>query len=698
MDRIKNIPRYWLVPIILIVIALILDAAALLKILTPAAAVRNFILVAVFILLIPFMQELQQNISIYGKVKLIFVAVLSINLLNFLYRGEEPLFNSFQSYFSHFIITWVSVVGTLIAITAIRDLIFVQRKKHTSQQFYLLIAALIIYGFLARHDYSGFNLSLVDSEAAAVTTPKWMTTISMILSIFMVYLIVLNSFRTQWVKVLNKGQKIKTFLMSGAIIFLLIVALFVITDGNGKKLQALHNYSPSVGNLIWACLLFIFVYFFISIIVVMLHLPTASVYDRKVKEISSLHQLSSMILGVFDSDKLAKIILQRTIEITEANYCWLLLKAPSSNQFELVARQNVPQKMLNFLTINTSNDLTDWIIHHQTSLSIEQLTKHKLTAQLDPWSKMPGSLLGIPLSSGNKVVGLLFAVKNAEYGFLPDDKVLLTAFANHATIALDNAHLVQKTLEQEKYKQELKIAHEAQMKLLPRTMPQYQTIDIDASCVTANEVGGDYYDFFEFDKTKFGIVIGDVSGKGPEAAFYMAEVKGVLESLCHIYQSPRDLLIQANQIIYENFDSKTFVSVIYGIFDLKKNRFQFCRAGHCPVVFWNNREQQVHLIEPSGLALGLDSGKFFAKTLTEKKLPLQVGDIFLFYTDGVNEARNHRHEEFEEQRLCEIVVNNHQSTSLELKTEILNQIKQFVGTQASHDDLTMMVIKIREIF
>jgi len=695
MNPLKNISRYWLLPAILIILVLILDTATLLNLFEPTTKIRNLILIIAIIALIPLMQKFHQNISVYDKVKLLFWSVLSILVINFLYRGQDSLYRSIQSFLAHTVIAWLTIIGILLAITAIRDLILVHRKKSTSRNFYLLLTTIIIFGLFARQDFPGFNLNLTAPGTSISIIPKWISTLSVIFSIFMVYLIVLNSFRTQWVKVLNKRQKIKTFFL-GAIIFgLLIVALFVMTDSSGKKLTALYQYSSAIGNFTWSCLLFIFVYLFFSIIVVLLHLPTAGVYDRKVKEISSLHQLSSIILGVFDIEQLSQIILKRTIEVTGANYGWLILKRPSSNKYDLVGQKNVPSRLLNYLSTNTSNELTDWIISNKEALTIDQISKYKLTAQLDYWRRISGSLLGIPLISGERVIGLLFAVKNVEYGFLPDDKVLMTAFANNATVAIENARLVQKSLEKEKYEQELKIAHEAQMKLLPRKMPQFDLLDIDAACLTANEVGGDYYDFFQFDPSKLGVVIGDVSGKGPEAAFYMAEVKGILESLTNIYDSPKDLLIHANKILYKTFDRKTFFSAIYGIFDIKKKTFTYCRAGHCPLLYWNQNEEDIFLIEPAGLALGLDPGKKFEATLEEQKIDLKGGDIFIFYTDGVNEARNNRQEEFEEQRLCDVVVQNFVRDSRELKGEILKHIDHFVGAQSRHDDLTMVVIKIK---
>lgn len=695
MNRKKDKSRYWLLPTIFFILILIFDIGGLLHLFQPIQQLRDLFFILAMLALLPVMQKFHQNIGIYDKVRLFAGAVFLVLGMNILFRAPNVQNQSMPAFLFHAIISWLTFIGMLLAITALRDLIFVHRKKSTSRNFYLLLLSMVMFGVFTRQDFSGFTLNMASSATSLPADQKWIRAFSFLLSIAMVYLIVLNSFRVQWVKVLNKQQKFKTFLFSAVNFGLIIFILFAMSEAESGKLDALYRYSSFIGNLTWACLLFVFVYLFFSIILVLLYLPTAGVYDRKVKEILSLHQLSSIILGVFDIEQLSQIILKRTIEVTGANYGWLLLKRPESNDYDLVGQRNVPASLLNYLTTITSNDLTDWIISRKAALAIDQISKHRLTSQLDYWKRISGSLLGIPLVSSDRVCGLLFAVKNVEFGFLPDDKMVMSAFANNITIAIENANLVRKTLEQEKYEQELKIAHKAQMKLLPRAMPSYKRIDIAASCMTANEIGGDYYGFFEFDKTKFGIVIGDVSGKGPEAAFYMAEVKGVLEALSHIYQSPCELLIHANRILYENFDSKTFISVIYGIFNLSQMRFQFCRAGHCPLLYWSDREQQAHLLEPPGLALGLESGKRFEKSLLEQRIELNHHDILIFYTDGVSEARNNRQEEFDEHRILDIVAASHECSALELKKKLLEQIEDFVGDQPRHDDLTMVVFKIR---
>ena len=103
-----------------------------------------------------------------------------------------------------------------------------------------------------------------------------------------------------------------------------------------------------------------------------------------------------------------------------------------------------------------------------------------------------------------------------------------------------------------------------------------------ASSVPAQEVGGDYYDFVKLEDDRYGVIIGDVSGKGTSAAFYMAEMQGIFQSVSRLASSPSEFLYHANLALVQSLDRNVFISAIYGILDLKKETFTIARAGHCP--------------------------------------------------------------------------------------------------------------------
>src|SRR6202011_2297487 len=138
--------------------------------------------------------------------------------------------------------------------------------------------------------------------------------------------------------------------------------------------------------------------------------------------------------------------------------------------------------------------------------------------------------------------------------------------------------------EKRRLEEELRIAHEIQMSLLPQGPLLMAGLSVTALCVPAREVGGDYYDFLPLDEHRVGVLIADVSGKGTSAALYMAELKGLMLSLTKIHTSPRELLISANRIIAEHLDARSFISMTYAVVDVRARTMTYARAGHTPLI------------------------------------------------------------------------------------------------------------------
>jgi serine phosphatase RsbU (regulator of sigma subunit) len=183
-------------------------------------------------------------------------------------------------------------------------------------------------------------------------------------------------------------------------------------------------------------------------------------------------------------------------------------------------------------------------------------------------------------SNRGQLIGILYATKSREYNFDIDDVTLLEGIANQAAIAYENVTLLEESIERGRLEQELKIAREVQLNLLPQVIPKVVNFEIDAFCRTAYEVGGDYYDFFTYADGKTGFIIGDVSGKGTSAALYMAEFKGIIQTLAKIHKTPNSLAIATNDIIYPHIERRSFISAIFGKINEKKNSISFSRAGH----------------------------------------------------------------------------------------------------------------------
>ena len=268
---------------------------------------------------------------------------------------------------------------------------------------------------------------------------------------------------------------------------------------------------------------------------------------------------------------------------------------------------------------------------------------------------------------------------------------------NEMTGSIEN--LLQTAAEKKRMEEELRIARQIQMSLLPRGPLEMPGLAVTALCVPAREVGGDYYDFFPLGDDRLGVLIADVSGKGTSAALYMAELKGLMLSLSQIYQSPRQLLLQVNRIISENLDTRSFITMTYAVLDLGKGIMTFARAGHTPLIYLAGgpMRHDAQVLIPNGLVVGLridGAAEKFAELLEEEQVILSTGDVIVMYTDGITEAMNQSSDLFGEARLSRIIEEHGHLESGELRERILREIEAFVGGADQHDDMTMILIKV----
>jgi len=256
--------------------------------------------------------------------------------------------------------------------------------------------------------------------------------------------------------------------------------------------------------------------------------------------------------------------------------------------------------------------------------------------------------------------------------------------------------------EKKRLEEELRIAREIQMSLLPQQPPlSLPGVSLTALCHPAREVGGDYYDFLPLGSNRLGLLIADVSGKGTSAALYMAELKGLMLSLSQIHRSPRDLLIAANNIICDHLDSRSFITMIYAVLDLDAGTMTWARAGHTPVLHLagGGRQAEASILVPDGLVLGLklDNGERFAALLEEVTTPLDAGDLFMFFTDGLSEQMNPGEDLFGEARLGSLIAQHRDLPFDELRERIVREVRAFADGAPQHDDMTFILLRVNEV-
>ncbi len=455
------------------------------------------------------------------------------------------------------------------------------------------------------------------------------------------------------------------------------------SSGENVYSQILMGFSPSLTQFNHIIMIYGSIYFLILFFTTLFHLPTAEAYDRKAQEVTSLQYFSKLITEVLDFNDLAETVTDITQKLSGSRASWIIWKNEKKHN-------SVAAKNIGYLE---SDKISNQILER---IQFETLTSTK-TFNLK--EKIVGSdnddsfsVISVsPIKTRGETQGILVAAKAAGQIFTRDDLNAIETFSDYASVAIENSRLLEESIEKERLEKELDVAREIQRKILPLKAPDFPNLQISSVFIPAFEVGGDYYDFFKINETKLGFVIADVSGKGISAAFIMAEIKGIFESLSKTIETPKEILIKANEILWQALDNKTFVSAAYGYFDLKVKKLTFARAGHCPLFLLRNNELKE--IRPSGLGLGLSDNDYFKNSLEEYTIDLHENDTIVLYTDGVTEAKNELLEDFGDQQFLKVLQSNINLGTEELSNKIIQEISVFSSGHEQYDDITLVIFK-----
>lgn len=299
----------------------------------------------------------------------------------------------------------------------------------------------------------------------------------------------------------------------------------------------------------------------------------------------------------------------------------------------------------------------------------------------------------IPLVIKQKIIGLLlFGLKHSGAQFAGKDIDLLIASANQTAIAIENARLYEEEAIKIRLDRELDVARKIQEGLLPVEVPKINNIDTAGIMIPAMQIGGDYYDLIKISDTQMFVIVGDVSGKGLSASFYMSKLQTMIRLFCNETKSPKEILVELNQNITGNIAKQWFITLTIAFVDVAKRTIKICRAGHTPIIKYSGGV--INYIKPKGIGVGLEFGSLFKDSLEEIELPLSPHDVFLITSDGINEAMNETNEFFGNERIVEILKQKSNNSSKEIVNSIIYSLDKFRGMKEPNDDITLVVLKV----
>ncbi|WP_138429179.1 PP2C family protein-serine/threonine phosphatase [Fodinibius saliphilus] len=241
-------------------------------------------------------------------------------------------------------------------------------------------------------------------------------------------------------------------------------------------------------------------------------------------------------------------------------------------------------------------------------------------------------------------------------------------------------------------RQDLDMASRIQQNILPNNFPAYperNEFSVYAEMHSAKEVGGDFYDYFLLDDNHLAFLIGDVSGKGMPAAIYMAVSRTMLKAIATQAGDPAECLSIVNRMLIPESDLTTFVTVFYGILNVRTGVVSYCNGGHNLPLWIKKNGTVVNLENTDGLLLG----KIDYVNFQSKEIQLEAGDKLLLYTDGLTEAMNEREEFYGEDRLMHYVTSNHTLSDEMLLRCLIVDVFKFINKAHQGDDITQLVME-----
>src|SRR5271169_4756696 len=301
------------------------------------------------------------------------------------------------------------------------------------------------------------------------------------------------------------------------------------------------------------------------------------------------------------------------------------------------------------------------------------------------------SELVIPLIYKGKVIGVLDMEHTRRGFFTEEHQRTMTTLAAQIAIAVENARLYEEIERQERrLERDLALARELQGRLLPQTNPKLAHLDVAAKFVPARAIGGDLYDFIPYSMSRLGIVIGDVSGKGAPAAIYAALVSGIIRSHAPIEPGSAEMLSAVNLSLAERRIEAQFVSIIYAVWDDEHRTLTVANSGLPRPIYVHGGKNEV--VEATGLPLGL----FDEADYDEFKFRMKPGDMFVFFSDGILDARDRSGQMFGRGR-AEKIIGECTEQSADCVVDLLfKAVAEHSAGVETFDDQTLVAIKVKD--
>jgi len=407
--------------------------------------------------------------------------------------------------------------------------------------------------------------------------------------------------------------------------------------------------------------------------------------ERLSLEEEKLAEVSQRVSASLDLDELLDVIIDalRSLIPYDAAGIYLLDKSAQEIQRMVVYGYEISVDQNEIL--NVGRAAREIVNQKATAVILNDLQAHPPFLNARSAAR---SAMAAPILSNKRMIGVFTLESDEQDVYTRSDLALFEKFTHQVALSIEKAQLYRALLDKKRLEQELSIAREIQLSFLPANPPQLNGFEVAGLNIPSRLVSGDYYDFIRIVDGQWGLVVGDVSGKGIPSSLIMASFRASLLAEIRNNYAIRTIMAKVNQLLWESTDDHQFVTAFYGVLDERRRILTYCNAGHNPVILIR-ADGSASRLETGGLILGAFSDSVYWENFVQ----ILPDDLLLLYTDGVTEIYNDEEQEYGVDRLQSLATLNRHRSAKEITLLVKDQILDFAADKTPQDDFTLVVLK-----
>jgi len=416
---------------------------------------------------------------------------------------------------------------------------------------------------------------------------------------------------------------------------------------------------------------------------------------KRLAALEKVLQISRDMVATSDLDELLGLIVQRSMELLEAERASLFLYDRDSD--ELVSKIAAGEEEIRF---PANLGIAGAVARTREVLNVpDAYADARFNREVDRRTGFrTRNILALPLiDHEGELVGVLEVLNKRRGGaasgaFTPDDVALAETLGAQAGVVLQRARLLEHYVQKQRMEHALQIARQIQQDLLPAENPRLEGFDVAGWSTPAEEAGGDMYDFQEIAPGRWTLTVADATGHGIGPALVIAEARAMLRVLSEEDLNIPSVLSKVNDLLARDLSESRFVTCFFGLLETEAARIRYASAGQGPMLLYRRDRDAFEELPATALPLGVMAGADFAE---QQEHLLEPGDILAVLTDGFFEACDAQGRQFGTERICTVIRDRRDLPAPEIIDGLREAVLAFTGNRPQEDDLTAVIVRRR---